>query len=647
MKSIRCHDCLRLAALVFVVCLSLAVFIPGRAAVQRLDLVRIEVDPAQDLGELAQSGVLVYARLYGEDGRLVLLLGADDALQARLRDLGYRPVVLARDVAGIEYYQLYGLPADLQKADKRMALLAWEGRQAVADPSRTEMRMLDGLGVGYKPLNPQPLVYRPVPLLKSQSLPTAFVPDPLVQEMIGLVSPSALSTYVGDLSGEWAANIDGLPFALSTRYSFAEPFITKATSYVYGHFVQMGLPAAYHTYNLWGDQKRNVHAWQEGVTQPSREFLVTAHMDSTSQSPYSLAPGADDNASGTAGVLATANILKDYRFGCSLRYVLFTGEEQGLYGSAAFARDLVNTPGIQVEGVLNLDMIAYNSLNSDPSMELHVRTGNAEDLQIAGLFQQVVTNYGLDLLPAIIQPGNTFSDHSSFWNQSVPAILAIEDWKDHTPYYHQTSDQLESLNSAYFSEMTRAAVGTLAHMGCLLDEGVLIGTVKDATTSAPLAGVGVRAVLDASQEWTTTSQADGSFQLLVPPGSFDIEFYLPYYFMVESQDIPVQRARENSLKVGLSPCGWGISYTSLPILPSAGETVTFTAGAAGLPDYYYDWDFGDGGTGNGQVVSHAFADPGLYSVSLEIATCPLTIVQHSIPVQLPALFFPLAPVPVR
>ncbi len=161
---------------------------------------------------------------------------------------------------------------------------------------------------------------------------------------------------------------------------------------------------------------------------------------------------------------------------------------------------------IQVAGVLNLDMIAYDS-NSVPTVELHVRPNNAADLQIANQFQQVVSAYGLDLSPVIIQPGKTFSDHSSFWNLSIPAILAIEDWGDHTPYYHQTSDQLESLNIPYFTEFTRAAVGTLAHMGCLLDEGVLQGTIRDSATAAPVSGASVRAELDPSHVWTTNTQA--------------------------------------------------------------------------------------------------------------------------------------------
>jgi len=619
----------------------------GLASEDARDLVRIDVEPADDLSKLEAVGLEVYTRLYTEDGGLALIVGADASQQERLKRLGYTALILEREASKSGFYLLYGLPEDLSKAGMQIPLLVVEGRQAVAALSQAQMKWLESLGVAYKPLNPQPFVYREDTQTTTQALTDSAFPDPLVQEMIDQVSANALSNYVGEMSGEWPVIIEGSPYLLSTRYSYTDIQIQKATRYAYERFSGMGLPVAYHTYSLWGNQKRNVYAWQTGAVQPNRELLIVGHLDSTSTSPYSLAPGADDNASGSAGVLETASILRQYAFGCTLRYALFTGEEQGMIGSAAFAQDLADEPGIQVAGVLNLDMIAYDS-NPVPTLELHVRTGNAADLQIANLFKQVVSAYGLDLSPKIIQPGNTFSDHSSFWNLSIPAILAIEDWTDHTPYYHQTTDQLESLNIPYFTEFTRAAVGTLAHMGCLLDEGVLRGTIRDSTTAAPVAGASVRAELDPGHAWSATTQDDGSFQLLVTPGDYSVEVTLPFYLPKDIPDVSALRARETRLDVDLQSCQVGLSFTSSPILPEVGETITFTAGAAGLPPSDYEWDFGDGSTGNGQSVTHAYAAAGLYPVTLEIASlCPATVVRRTIPVQLQALFFPFAPVPTR
>ena len=72
------------------------------------------------------------------------------------------------------------------------------------------------------------------------------------------------------------------------------------------------------------------------------------------------APGADDNGSGSVGTLIAADILSQYQWSCTLRFAFWTGEEQGLLGSAAYATRAKNQ-GQNIKGYLNMDMIAYNS----------------------------------------------------------------------------------------------------------------------------------------------------------------------------------------------------------------------------------------------------------------------------------------------
>jgi hypothetical protein len=301
--------------------------------------------------------------------------------------------------------------------------------------------------------------------------PTAsgvLTPDPRIQEMIDQVSSTTLYNYVGGLTGETPVIVGGEPYTITTRFSLSDIPIAKATQYAYEHFQSLGLTASYFDYYLQGFTRRNVIAEQIGLTQPGRIVLAAAHLDSTSELPYpsTLAPGADDNASGSAGVLVAADILSQYSFGCTLRYALFTGEEQGLYGSAAYAA-AVHTLGEDVAGVVNLDMIAYNTAGTAPTMELHTRHGNAGDLLLANLYSDVIAAYQIDLTPVVLQDGESASDHYSFWQKGYPAILAIEDWSDHTPFYHKTADRLQTLDMAYYTRFVKAAVGTLAHLGCL------------------------------------------------------------------------------------------------------------------------------------------------------------------------------------
>jgi hypothetical protein len=96
-------------------------------------------------------------------------------------------------------------------------------------------------------------------------------------------------------------------------------------------------------------------------------------------------------------------------------------------------------------------------------------------MDLAELFSDVVGIYDLNLIPQIVSNGSGASDQASFWNWGYPAILAIEDYEpgghDFNPYYHSDQDLLQQLDLEYFAEFARAAVGTFAHMGCLLPEG--------------------------------------------------------------------------------------------------------------------------------------------------------------------------------
>jgi Zn-dependent M28 family amino/carboxypeptidase len=164
--------------------------------------------------------------------------------------------------------------------------------------------------------------------------------------------------------------------------------------------------------------------------------------------------------------LAVAAALRDTPLDCTLRYVLFTGEEQGLYGSYFYARDLADRDETLM-GVLNLDMIGYDAVG-DPILDLHTRPGQPPEVALADTFVSVVRAYQLPLTPTIVPDGITYSDHASFWNAGYAALLAIEDDADFNPYYHTANDRLDKLNLTYMTAVTRAVLATIAHAGCLL-----------------------------------------------------------------------------------------------------------------------------------------------------------------------------------
>ncbi len=293
----------------------------------------------------------------------------------------------------------------------------------------------------------------------------ALTPNSVVQEMLNQVQSSVLYDYVSGLSGKKDVTIGGTSFKLYTRSTGAAAYIEKATQYAYEHFQALGLDVTYHTWSYYGGLRRNVAAEQPG-TDPNCLYVLAAHLDDTSPTANTIAPGADDNASGVAGVFMAADILSKYDFTCSLRYVLFSGEEQGFYGSEAYAQDAA-TNGDPILGVLNLDMIAYNTPGSAATIEMDIRSGPAgnPDRVLSTMVTDVIQAYQLELTAVVYPSNDAGSDQYSFWQAGFPAVLIIEDWEDHTPNYHTLSDDVDSLNLAYFTAYVKAILGAAAHLG--------------------------------------------------------------------------------------------------------------------------------------------------------------------------------------
>ncbi|MDF2176929.1 M28 family metallopeptidase [Aliiglaciecola sp. CAU 1673] len=107
----------------------------------------------------------------------------------------------------------------------------------------------------------------------------------------------------------------------------------------------------------------SVIAIQKGQTDPSRYVVMSGDIDSRVSDVMdatSDAPGANDNASGVAGVLEAARVLSQYHFHGSIVYAALAGEEQGLFGGKIMAEQAVKD-GWRVKAVLNNDMIGNSS----------------------------------------------------------------------------------------------------------------------------------------------------------------------------------------------------------------------------------------------------------------------------------------------
>jgi hypothetical protein len=280
----------------------------------------------------------------------------------------------------------------------------------------------------------------------------------VIQSLVNQVSWSRLSTSILYLQDN--STVAGWD-ALGSRYVFNTTQWFPKTYYVLTTFQSYGLTAYfdYFTYSGYTDF-RNIVAIQNG-TDNSGYYIICAHCDSISSQAGSggPAPGADDNGSGTAAVLECARILSQRQFKYPIRYIAFGAEEEGLIGSHDYATTAYYA-GDSIFGVINLDMIAYEitSLSKD------IIGNSASAWLVDAMIENNTTfNIGIDTIYRNIA-NITPSDHSSFWNNGYPAILAIEHYYPVNPYYHTVGDTLSTLNMPLFTKMTQLGLATIAEL---------------------------------------------------------------------------------------------------------------------------------------------------------------------------------------
>ena len=297
-----------------------------------------------------------------------------------------------------------------------------------------------------------------ITLLISQNI--SYSQSPVVQSIINQTNLDSLIFFVEELSGEVQTIIGGTPYTIVSRNK-NQPSNDKAADYIEQKLEYYGLDVYNQSFSSSG---RNVYGILPGTEFPNQTWMICAHYDDMPSG--STAPGADDNASGTAAVLEAARVLSQESFPYTIIFALWDEEEQGLVGSDYYANQ-ASANGDSILGVINLDMIAWDSDNDDIA-EIHTRSvGNSYDLK--DKMVEVNSAYNINLNLQIDDPGTNASDHKSFWDVGYGAILLIEDFEDFNAYYHTTNDLVTHYNQPYYHLMSKLAIGTLATFALNLD----------------------------------------------------------------------------------------------------------------------------------------------------------------------------------
>lgn len=290
--------------------------------------------------------------------------------------------------------------------------------------------------------------------------------DPVLASWIAGVDRGKLQPIVDDLTGVSTPVIGGVPYRILTRFATSGTPADMGEQYVYEHLLSYGLSSVrYQTFVQHGVTYRNVIGEITGTGHPEEIVVVGPHLDSTSgDQSDSVAPGADDNASGVAAALYMAKVFAGHRFDRTIRFVFFDSEESGKRGSVYYV-DKAKTGGDDIVAMLAPDMFGYNG--SGDELELHTRTedtaGAGADRAIAQTLVDVVTTYSISgVQPTILADGKDWSDQQLFWETGYPAIMVVQDLEQMNPRNHTAEDTVSHFVWSYYVGAAKALLGTVA-----------------------------------------------------------------------------------------------------------------------------------------------------------------------------------------
>lgn len=265
-----------------------------------------------------------------------------------------------------------------------------------------------------------------------------------IKAILSRVDPARIKQDVEDLAG------------LGTRFC-TSPQASQAAAMLQKKLEQAGLTSTLQPFMLPGVQANNVVVTLSGSLPNLPLVVASAHYDSIAfDATDGLAPGAEDNGSGVAGLLAMARALAAEKLAAGVMLVFFAAEEVGLVGSNHMVAELKGQGKLSgVLAVLNMDMIGY-----DPGQtRLMLVDGFQGSRSLAGRIQAAALAYtGVRVAADIYSPGR--SDHAPFAREGIPAVnLAAASWREY-PHYHTNLDTPEHVDPKMVAEVARANLAT-------------------------------------------------------------------------------------------------------------------------------------------------------------------------------------------
>jgi Zn-dependent M28 family amino/carboxypeptidase len=244
--------------------------------------------------------------------------------------------------------------------------------------------------------------------------------------------------------------------------------LQAAADYIRGKFASGGASVVDEEYVVDGRRVANIRAEIPGITSPEKIIVVGAHYDTIEDTP-----GADDNASGIAGLLELYRLLSPFRFKRTIRFVAFTLEEPPYFsgenmGSMVCARCAREREDL-IELMVCLEMLGFAGRRYEQNVPFRDMAKNfprkGDFLAVVSLpssapyayaWKQVYNRYArkniVDIVGPSSIPGINHSDHYSFNRHGYPAIMLTDTAFYRNKNYHTGEDTFDTINFKFLTE---------------------------------------------------------------------------------------------------------------------------------------------------------------------------------------------------
>ncbi|WP_146151983.1 M28 family metallopeptidase [Ahniella affigens] len=259
--------------------------------------------------------------------------------------------------------------------------------------------------------------------------------------------PSVVSLLSQIDSERWFQTVSDLAEMNRNSYSAG---LNTARDYIQTQFANAGLSTELAPYTLPGAncqptnvniELSNVVGKKLGNLWPNEWVVIGAHYDSRNSvrcdGTVNPQPGANDNASGCAGVIELARVFQNIPTARTMVFACFSGEEQGLVGSNRYVGALEASGELgNVQHMINLDMMGH-AIDNTLSARIETTTTHANWLTFYG---DRAATYAPELNLITSTATQAYSDHWYFLDRGIPAMFTWENGAGIYPHYHQSTD---------------------------------------------------------------------------------------------------------------------------------------------------------------------------------------------------------------